>query len=1377
MTRKFSSFVAFLCLFLSSVPDLSAEFQVPEPLKPWTAWVLKGREDQLCPFFNGTAGTLCRWVSPMDLSLDDTKGSFSVQARIFEEAWIPLPGDADHWPQEVRAGGNALALVERDGRPQVFVPKGTYALTGVFSWDRLPDSLALPAEIGVVRLTLRGSPAARVQRDEDGRLWLESKPMPAFLEPERDRLEVRVHRLLIDEVPFTMTTRITLEVSGKTRDVLLPSPLPEGFIPMSLESPIPAELEKDGKIRVQAKTGTWDLELRARHHGPVKEIALGASDIPWPEEEVWAFEARNELRLVNVTGVPAIDPTQTTLPEAWKSHPAYRIRPGETIAFDERRRGASTDAPDRISLDRNLWLDFDGRGYTVRDAISGTMVKSARLEVSEPLALGHVSVNGKDQLITSLGEGKRGVEIRQGGVTVQADSRIESGARSVPATGWGQTFERVTEVLQLPPGWRAFAVFGADAAPATWLGRWTLLEIFLVLIIALSFAKLWGVRWGVAALSGLGLTATEAGAPLWAWIAVLIGAGLLRFLPEGRFRRLVRLYRIGAVLVLIVVAVPFLVDQVRMGLYPSLEPTGAYPMPVATSAGGYGAMAPQAEPMPPPPPPAALEVEADRGLEEAPRVQQEVSQVAKSESMARMVIRSKAKKAPSQLLNEYQPGAKVQTGPGLPEWSWRRVEIIWWGPVEEGESLFLVLIPPFLNLLLSFARVALLALLLARVLERPFLFRPGRKAAAAAAALAMMLVGSQARAEFPTPDLLQELQNRLLERPECQPHCATIPRMRLEVSPQSLTARMEVHVEAASAVPLPGTLKEWSPTEVMVGGAAVVVKPGDKGKAAAAGGTAHLTRTGDGRLWIVLDAGVHQVLMTGPLPDRQNVQVPLPLKPRYIEAKAEGWSLLGLHEDGVADDNLQLVRSQIASETSPASQGRADSGAALPAFLTVERRIILGLTWEVETRVARETPVGTAVVVQVPLLVGESVTTPGMRVEGGKVTVNLGPQATEVSWRSALLESPTIPLKADDSTWWTEVWTIEASPIWHVRMEGIPVVHHFEDGGDWLPTFRPWPGEEAVLHVFRPEAVEGPTLTIDRSRLTLTPGSRSTEASVALSIRSSLGGQHTITLPEGAELKSVSINGSAQPIAAVGDKVTLPVVPGAQAVELAWNEPRGISTHFRAPALDLGAPSVNAEARISIPRRWVLWASGPRLGPAVLFWGLVVVLALIAVGLGRVRLTPLKAHHWFLLGLGLTQVPIWSSIFVALWLLALGWRRNRDLPGRFVFDLRQLFVVGLTVAALVVLVFSIERGLLGIPVMQIEGNGSSDSLLLWFQDRISTEFPRPWVVTLPMYVYRIAMLVWAVWLAMALLKWLKWGWECFSTGGLWRPLRNRLVQK
>jgi ABC-type Na+ efflux pump permease subunit len=46
-----------------------------------------------------------------------------------------------------------------------------------------------------------------------------------------------------------------------------------------------------------------------------------------------------------------------------------------------------------------------------------------------------------------------------------------------------------------------------------------------------------------------------------------------------------------------------------------------------------------------------------------------------------------------------------------------------------------------------------------------------------------------------------------------------------------------------------------------------------------------------------------------------------------------------------------------------------------------------------------------------------------------------------------------------------------------------------------------------------------------------------------------------------------------------------------------------------------------------------------------------------------------------------------------------------------------------------------------------------------------------------MWVYRGVMLVWALWLAFAMLKWLKWGWACFSEGGLWKPLRGKIIQK
>ncbi|MBW1759711.1 MAG: hypothetical protein JRI88_05255, partial [Deltaproteobacteria bacterium] len=194
-----------------------------------------------------------------------------------------------------------------------------------------------------------------------------------------------------------------------------------------------------------------------------------------------------------------------------------------------------------------------------------------------------------------------------------------------------------------------------------------------------------------------------------------------------------------------------------------------------------------------------------------------------------------------------------------------------------------------------------------------------------------------------------------------------------------------------------------------------------------------------------------------------------------------------------------------------------------------------------------------------------------------------------------------------------------------------------------------------------------------------------------------------------------------------------------------------------------------------MPRhRWILWTAGPRLGPAVLFWSYLIVVVLAAAALGRIKWTPLKTRHWLLLSLGLTQVQPIIAIMIAGWLLALG-LRNKRVPSenRFSFNATQFILAAWTLAALSGLYTAIEKGLLGIPNMQISGNGSNNFHLYWTQDRIGEIMPQPWVLSLPQLVFHLLMLIWAIWLALSLLKWLKWGWASFGMGGLWKksPLR------
>ena len=438
----------------------------------------------------------------------------------------------------------------------------------------------------------------------------------------------------------------------------------------------------------------------------------------------------------------------------------------------------------------------------------------------------------------------------------------------------------------------------------------------------------------------------------------------------------------------------------------------------------------------------------------------------------------------------------------------------------------------------------------------------------------------------------------------------------------------------------------------------------------------------------------------------------------------------------------------------------------------------LGLNRVVDTVVRRMSPTGVAVVIEVPLLAGESVTTEGVRTERGKVLVNMGLSAETFSWSSILRQEARIILEAPVTDEWSEVWRVNASPIWHLEASGIPVIHH-QYQNRWLPEWRPWPGEKVELSLSRPAGVTGQTVTIDKSHIRFSPGKRATEAHLNLSLRSSQGGQHVLALPVGAELLEVKLDGRSQPIRKDGDTLPLPVSPGQQTVDIRWRMPTGMKALFRPAQPGLAIGSVNASIEMAVPgNRWVLMTGGPTLGPAVLWWGVLVVIVLLAVILGRIPGSPLGTFSWFLLGLGLSQATIVSAFVVAAWLIALRLRRQFGAGvAAGSFALMQIALAALTLGAIVSLLYAISKGLLGYPSLQIAGNGSTASLLRWYSDRSAEVLPAVWTLSAPMYIYRLLMLAWSLWIAFALLGWLRYGWEAFSTGGIWKSLNLRKKSK
>ena len=563
--------------------------------------------------------------------------------------------------------------------------------------------------------------------------------------------------------------------------------------------------------------------------------------------------------------------------------------------------------------------------------------------------------------------------------------------------------------------------------------------------------------------------------------------------------------------------------------------------------------------------------------------------------------------------------------------------------------------------------------------------------------------------------------------------------------------RLTLHALAEVAVPLPGSEKGWHPNAVKLDGAA----------------SGEVFRRPDGTLWVRLAAGQHTIDVGGSMPAADSVEIPFPTPPRVIEATADGWQIAGIKDRRLLSGSLQLSR--LEGGAGGAAAPRWESS-RFPAFARVERSIDLDLDWRATTTVSRVAPVQGALTLELPLLEGESVVTEGMTVKDGKILVSMSPSQGTVTWRSNLPRRSPMTVSAERGAAWQEIWRVGVGAVWHADFSGVPESENPDSAdGVRVAMFYPRGGEQLTIDATRPEAVEGTTLAFDSVDLKSEVGDRSSNVTLDLEYRSTRGAQHVIRLPENAEVTDVEIDGDSQSLRAEGGELRLPILPGEHDVSVAWRATGDVGSVTRTPRVDIGAPSSNITLHTEVPRnRWLLATRGPRLGPAVLYWPELVVLILFAVILGRTTLAPLKTRHWLLLGLGFSTFN-WPVLgFVVAWLLICG-AKERFGSGTqwWHYNLGQFIVAGMTIVALLQIVFSLPIGLLGTPDMHVTGNGSFGNSLTWFADASEGVLPTATAWSAPMWIYKALILAWALWLSFALIRWLPWVWRCFSSGGFW----------
>lgn len=1336
---------------------------IPPQLKEWLPWVLKGEEAPCSKTVGDSSTSVCVWYPSAEIEIGEQSAKFTQSVVVEREGEVVIPGAHTLWPQNVKINDISQPVLNRNGTPSVWLTPGAYKIQGEIVWDRYPASLKVPELVGLVSTKVTSAKVPKVEVGANGTIWFRANQEVKTEEPEF--IVVATYRKISDTTPVEVETVLDLNIGGRTREIVLPDLL-LGTKAFEITGSLPTRLDKENRLYLRASAGTWQVRIKSLTRAPFVELVRPTLPAPLPASEVWSFEAAPTLRTVKLGGAETINPDTTEIPGEWRGLPAYLIHPENepaALKVTEEKRASNESQSNQLGINREIKMLYDTPGYSIRDTVTGRISIDGRLNVDQVTNLGSVEINGIPQTITKLEEGgPAGVEIRSGNLSLVAQSRIAQSIREFAITGWGAEFTAPTINFFLAPGWKLLHAGGADKVSSSWVEKWNLLDIFLVLTASIAAYKIFSPGAGILTAITLVILEQEYALAL-NLLALLAFSLVLRFLTTGFLAGSIKVLRLIVAVGVIVTFFGFAINQVKFAIYPQLDEVSTRPAAGMRGLGQTLSSSPYSEP-------AAPQMAKDDGylvggMEVDLDALEERSATLRTPSFDDKALQRKLKKLATKGSGQnyiFDPKNITQTGFGVATFQGEQIWLSWNGPVGADERVQLFLLSPFWNLILSLLQVLLGTALIAKALAGKFDLEKLKSKLGAVSVLSILLFAGNVQAEpnFPPNEVLQELKSYALREMYpttlCGAECATIGRAAISAEGRSLEILFEVHAETASALPIVTNLKNIELHSINSGS--------DKGDSP-------LVRRGDA-IFLKAGPGVSRVKLEGSLTSL-NAGLSFLVPPGRVTFGSSTWEVSGIENNTARDLKFERTAPVTQSSRAAIENDEAPVSAFLTPLGTLTRTISLEANWKVSSSFELRVPLPTLQSFTIPLLPGEAVTSPGVTLEKDAIKVVIPAGRTGISWNSVLEVQDKIELVASPESNIAEEWYIAVSNLWHTSFTGIPKTQLAGAGDGEISVWLPYPEEHLTIEVRSPEGVPGPTKTVLSATAGYSVGAKLVDAKLNFTIKSSLGQAHSIKFPTDAKIKLVSVNNTPLPSPGIKDnELTLELNPGETQVGVEWSFPVTKRFSFSPPTLNLNAPAVNIDTKVTLQNnRWTLFVTGPILGPVILFWGLFPILVFVAVLLAKSGLTPLTIVGSLLLVLGLSLHSFGANVVIYGFFLALGWRGRRefDLQKPRRWKLLQLALAAWCFIAIGTLFAAISKGLLGSPNMMIAGNNSYNGVLNWYLDVSSGALPEVFIFSLPIGFYRGAMLLWALWLAFSVIKWSVWSWKNFSSGSAWTP--------
>ena len=192
-------------------------------------------------------GNKCSWLGAVSIQAANDGATFQLNGSVDQDAQIPLVGSTGAWPIEVRDNGQIVPVIEKNGIPYVQVQAGTHQVTGTISWPRIPSTLKVPVNTGIITLQINGKKVENPKFQPDAGLIFDTS--------EKQDISVQIIRKITDGVPILIETHILLRATGELHTVNLGPVDIEGTYSREIVSQLPSWRDESGNLLIQVDEG------------------------------------------------------------------------------------------------------------------------------------------------------------------------------------------------------------------------------------------------------------------------------------------------------------------------------------------------------------------------------------------------------------------------------------------------------------------------------------------------------------------------------------------------------------------------------------------------------------------------------------------------------------------------------------------------------------------------------------------------------------------------------------------------------------------------------------------------------------------------------------------------------------------------------------------------------------------------------------------------------------------------------------------------------------------------------------------------------------------------------------------------------------------